>query len=698
MRLAWNWMLALCCGAIARAEVIYVDDTASGANDGSNWADAYVSLVDALSAARFGDQVWVAAGRYTPDPTPPYSRTATFAINDAIAIYGGFAGTESSLGERAGLFDQTELSGDLAGDDVAPFANVAENSFHVVSIAADSPVRIDGFRIVGGNADQSTPPHRDGGGVWAEDANGVTFANCLVEHNRASQYGGGIHARNVGAVVIEECRFVGNVTFNGATSGGAVFVRDSTALVAHCEFVENVVGSIWLKGSISRGGALCFFGSPSSIVDSVFRANAALGSHSHPGMGGAVYSSANLEIEGSFFLDNRVGDYDGWGGAVRTEGGPTTKLIAKHCRFVGNVSVGNAASGGAIEAYSKVELVHCFFAGNETHDDYDVAYGGAIAAFPSLVAHGCVFAANVAGVGSAVDGGSSTIVQCTFSKNVAIQPTSQGAAAFFSNNGPNVIRNSIFHDNRWLNSSSQSAQVQGTQLSLARNCIDGWNGTLGGIGNFDADPMFVDIDGPDGDFGTDDDDLRLSPGSPCLEAGDNALLPNDLADLDSDGIVNEPLPLDLDLGPRVWLSHVASPTGVGGPPIVDLGAYERHGDVCQSSVGYQGPGNLTLALCGEDLTQPDAHATLFVTEAPPSGSVWLVVGPALSAVPLFGGVLAPAPILATFVLPIDATGKAVLPISNRNSGPPIEWYLQGVAMNGASVAFSNALEVLVAGP
>ena len=47
-------------------------------------------------------------------------------------------------------------------------------------------------------------------------------------------------------------------------------------------------------------------------------------------------------------------------------------------------------------------------------------------------------------------------------------------------------------------------------------------------GNIDADPLFADAAG--GDY-------SLLAGSPCIDSGDNALLPPDVADLDGDGTV-----------------------------------------------------------------------------------------------------------------------------------------------------------------
>ena len=77
----------------------------------------------------------------------------------------------------------------------------------------------------------------------------------------------------------------------------------------------------------------------------------------------------------------------------------------------------------------------------------------------------------------------------------------------------------------------------------------------------DADPMFVDADGPDNVPGTEDDDLRLLPGSPAIDAGDNSAVPPNVT-------------TDLDGNPRFVDDPATADTGVGPPPVVDMGACE----------------------------------------------------------------------------------------------------------------------------
>ena len=90
--------LLLVCSAVSAQTVIYVDADAAGANNGSNWTDAYTDLQDALGAAAEGDEMWVAEGMYKP--TSGSDRTISFDLVSGVALYGGFNGTEATRDER----------------------------------------------------------------------------------------------------------------------------------------------------------------------------------------------------------------------------------------------------------------------------------------------------------------------------------------------------------------------------------------------------------------------------------------------------------------------------------------------------------------------------------------------------------------------------------------------------------------------
>lgn len=121
--------LAICTLAAAGAsQVIFVDQDALGANDGSSWQDAYVDLGDGLAAAAPGSQVWAAEGLYLPPPANMVDpRSASFVLASGVELYGGFDGSEASVNARDIAAHPTVLSGDLGTP-----GDASDNAYHVL--------------------------------------------------------------------------------------------------------------------------------------------------------------------------------------------------------------------------------------------------------------------------------------------------------------------------------------------------------------------------------------------------------------------------------------------------------------------------------------------------------------------------------------------------------------------------------------
>lgn len=263
--------IATCCllAASQAAAQIYVDQGAMGANDGSTWDDAFVDLQDALSIATVGDEIWVAAGTYTPDDF--FDRTASFQLKSGVEIYGGFAGDELTLGERAVDDNPTILSGDIG-----ILADMTDNSYHVVTgTGTDHTAVLNGFMIADGNANGVGNYH--GGGMVILNGN-PTLANLRFYHNTAQFNGGGIYGVNAPLLMTD-------VVFEGNTAGqdgGGMALGSSSAVLANVLFLDNVA-------VVDGGGMYSYSGSNVTAANCVFHGNSAVA-------GGAIGNLSSIPI------------------------------------------------------------------------------------------------------------------------------------------------------------------------------------------------------------------------------------------------------------------------------------------------------------------------------------------------------------------------------------------------------------------
>jgi hypothetical protein len=120
---------------------------------------------------------------------------------------------------------------------------------------------------------------------------------------------------------------------------------------------------------------------------------------------------------------------------------------------------------------------------------------------------------------------SPTLSNCTFTgSDVEIRG---GAMYNYDNSNPTLTNCILYYNTSPLPEHEIYNYLSTPQISYSdiEGCLGGgsWDASLGsnGGGNIDMDPLFVDADGDDNIYGTEDDDLRLSPGSPCIGAGSN---------------------------------------------------------------------------------------------------------------------------------------------------------------------------------
>lgn len=485
--------------------VIYVDARARGTNDGSSWKNAFASLQDALAVAPANREIRLAGGVYTPDRGAgivPGDREARFRLGNGVTIRGGYGGAGASDPDVRDIRTYaTILSGDLRGDD-RPVAAPCD--------LWKEPSRTDNSRHVLAVVGKGQTATLDA----VQVTGGYAFGPSVMAVANSTQ-GGGLLLTD-GSLTLRQCTFVGNWA---AGDGGAVYVAGGRLELSECTFGANGAGTdVGLPRG--TGGAIGNDGTGQLTLS-----RCALHDNFAGVRGGALHNDkGTVTITWSRFLRNRAGD-SGGGAIWNSEG----RLSLVNCLLHGNRS---DFTGGAIVNISRGSLlaVNCCLHANDSRVQagaLENSYGG------TATLWNCTLAANRQGSGSRA-------IVC--------------AAAPGQTGGELTIANSIL----W-NGGGEIANSGAALVTVGHSNVQGgWPG----IGNLNVDPRFVLPAGPDGVAGTEDDNPRLQPGSPCIDRGDNSLLPQDFADIDGDGNVQEPLPLDLDGRPR---AHGTA---------VDLGAYE----------------------------------------------------------------------------------------------------------------------------
>ena len=437
--LGWSAVSAYSTTPQTQGNILYVKPGASGTC--VSWADA-CELQTALSTACEGDQIWVAAGTYKP--TTGTDRTATFQLKSGVAIYGGFAGTETSLAERDWETNLTTLSGDIGTEG---------NSYHVVTgNGVDGTAVLDGFTIRDGRADFADiwHPNCDRGGGMYNNQGSPSLINVTFSGNFATYGGGGMFNFASARPTLINVTFSGNVATH---DGGGMYNYQSSPSLNHVTFSENNTKDI--------GGGMYNYQSSPSLNHVTFSSNSAGSSHSIGGgmynyqsspsltnvtfsgnsanYGGGMYNDSNSSptLTNVTFSDNTTNNYDGDGGGMyNISSNPSLTNVT----FSSN-TVERFGGGMYNDSNSSPTLTNVTFSGNSAN------YGGGmynISSNPSLT--NVTFSSNIAFDGGGMfnnSNSSPTLTNVTFSSNIA----SDGGGMFNNSISSPTLTNVTFSGN-----------------------------------------------------------------------------------------------------------------------------------------------------------------------------------------------------------------------------------------------------------
>lgn len=304
------------------AATIYVDSAAAGNADGSNWANAFNTITQAITAAAAGDEIWVKGGTYT--------LTTSLIINKDISLHGGFAGTEATRADR--------VKSDRGGNGVTEIweytnATVLDgnNTVRVVDFSGSSTATIEGFTIqngtvtgngggilatsgatvlnceITGNRSNVSANNDGGGGISISGANTLIRGN-FIYNNYAAKEAGGLHVLGGGGT-IQNNLIINNETPGGRFSAGVYLNPGSNTAFEHNIVANNKGGSSNSAGlRVENAG---FVTITNSVIWSNVRATGATnntenrGTFNNTAIEAATYGTAGISLNAA--NDNAAG-------------------------------------------------------------------------------------------------------------------------------------------------------------------------------------------------------------------------------------------------------------------------------------------------------------------------------------------------------------------------------------------------------
>lgn len=404
---------------------------------------------------------------------------------------------------------------------------------------------------------RNTAEDYDCGGIYAKNSSGIlAIENCTIQANFAKRGGGGIFV--LGDPEIRNCRILENTAGGGTLFGGGGIYGGTYATlnVVNCQIIGNKTTQY-----DSKGGGIFIGNNASANIDfCVIENNSANGTNA---------SGGGISLESTWSYPNYISNTIIQNNTAVGRGGGIFSLVSSpnlsNCEIINNA----ASVGGGVFLYSSDDPQPTFKSCKFLENTATVKGGGAFYTYESdPVISNSTFFRNVAGswYGGAVYVSSDTLtaINSSFTEN---STTYSGGAVYLSYSSM-MMANCIV----WGDLPNELSGSFGNYLVTFSDVQGGWIGA----GNINSDPLFVG-----------GDDLRLTTGSPCIDAGTN----------DAPGIPDT----DFEGDPRIIDGNN------DGSAIVDMGADEI--DRCVGDFDEDGNiDGLDMAIFAADCGRTDCDA------------------------------------------------------------------------------------------
>ena len=335
---------------------IYVDASAQGQEDGTNWDDAFTRIENAIQSVISNTTmcpILLAGGIY--------DISNSLTLVDEVSLYGGWSNNIRDPKQFPSIIMQQE------GNSVVILDNVRDT-------------RLDGFQISGGYATA-------GGGIYCLNLGPSNWiVNCTISNNFALSKGGGICSENsspfLDCLTIQENQ-VGNSEDAGFAGGGGLYVDGGCVTLSRCLIRNN--NAIPFEMEKKEAGGIYVYRGSVTMTNCILTGNTG-----HRGGGIALRSSDESSFINCTFSENDA-QYWGTNLILTLQNCPFTAI---NCIFEGgNRSIRWHSSTAPLPAY-RATVTNCLFysfldgstpsdvyasgvnfTGNQLNDPYLLNYG-----------------------------------------------------------------------------------------------------------------------------------------------------------------------------------------------------------------------------------------------------------------------------------------------------------------------------------